>query len=238
MSSDKVSFNELTEAGEVKPGDFFIVENLQKTEKVNFSNIIFGLENVTFGDTIINHSTSILELSGSIASLSGDQDLNSQELNSLLTTAVQLTTAAYLNQIYPVGSILYTITDINPQVTILDTAWQLISEGLFIAGVGTSTDINNVGFTVEEGTGGSNFSFGEYNHLLTLEELAKHSHEFTPINGDNVNIPGIYAESAVPVSTIGNQPELSPTISSLVGGGEYHNNIPPLFGVYVWQRIT
>ena len=35
MSSDKVTFNELPEAGEVKPGDFFIIEDLQQTKKIN-----------------------------------------------------------------------------------------------------------------------------------------------------------------------------------------------------------
>ena len=44
MSSDKVTFNELPEAGEVKPGDFFIIEDLQQTKKINFSNLIFGLD--------------------------------------------------------------------------------------------------------------------------------------------------------------------------------------------------
>ena len=149
MSSDKVTFNELPEAGEVKPGDFFIIEDLQQTKKINFSNLIFGLDNVKFADTITGQTTDILALSANVASLSAQLDLNNLDLNSLLTTTVQTTTAAYLNQIYPIGSILYTITNVNPQVSLVNTAWEQISQGLFVAGVGSAVDKNNIGFTVD-----------------------------------------------------------------------------------------
>ena len=234
MSSDKVTFNELPEAGEVKPGDFFIIEDLQQTKKINFSNLIFGLDNVKFADTITGQTTDILALSTNVASLSAQLDFSSQELNSLLSTTVQTTTAAYLNQIFPIGSIMYTIVNINPQVSLIGTTWEQISQGLFIAGVGSAVDKNNIGFTVGEGNAASNFSAGEYNHSLTLNELASHTHLFTPINGTDTGSAGQYTEYAPgPINSF-----LSPIISTSAGGISNHNNIPPVFGVYVWQRIV
>jgi hypothetical protein len=233
MSSDKVTFNELPEAGEVKPGDFFIIEDLQQTKKINFSNLIFGLDNVKFANTIAGQSTDILALSANVASLSAQQDSNNLDLNALLNTTVQTTTAAYLNQIYPIGSIMYTITNVNPQVSLVNTAWEQISQGLFVAGVGSAVDKNNIGFTVGEGNAASNFSAGEYNHTLSLAELASHTHTFRPTNGDDRGSAGTYTEYAK-----GTQAGLSPVISTSAGGSSTHNNIPPVFGVYVWQRIA
>ena len=228
MSSDKVTFNELPEAGEVKPGDFFIIEDLQQTKKINFSNLIFGLDNVKFADTITGQTTDILALSANVASLSAQLDFSSQELNSLLSTTVQTTTAAYLNQIFPIGSIMYTIVNVNPQVSLIGTTWEQTSQGLFIAGVGSAVDKNNIGFTVGEGNA------GEYNHALTLNELASHTHLFTPINGTDTGSAGQYTEYAPgPINSF-----LSPIISTSAGGISNHNNIPPVFGVYVWQRIV
>ena len=59
MSTAKVSFEQLPVAGEVKSGDFFVIENLLTAKKINFDNIIFGLENVTFAATISAQTTYI-----------------------------------------------------------------------------------------------------------------------------------------------------------------------------------
>ena len=119
-------------------------------------------------------------------------------------------------------------------MSLVNTAWEQISQGLFVAGVGSAVDKNNIGFTVGEGNAASNFSAGEYNHALTLNELASHTHLFTPINGTDTGSAGQYTEYAPgPINSF-----LSPIISTSAGGISNHNNIPPVFGVYVWQRIV
>ena len=39
MSTEKVSFAQLPEAGEVKSGDFFVIEDVLQAKKIDFKNI-------------------------------------------------------------------------------------------------------------------------------------------------------------------------------------------------------
>jgi hypothetical protein len=233
MSTAKVSFAELPEAGEVKPGDFFVIEDVSVAKKINFNKLIFGLENVTFASTISSQSTDIGFLSASIDSLSGQVYNSNNDLTDLLNTTVQSATAAFINVVYPVGTVIYTQSPSNPGLYISNTTWTQIAQGLFIAGVGTGVDRNGVGFTVGEGNAATNFSVGEYRHTLTEAEMPAHTHTIQPIEGTNSRSNGLYIESApVPGAN------LATLESTFTGGNQPHNNIPPLYGLYVWERIS
>ena len=52
MSSAKINISQLPTADEVTSSDYFIVDDTVTTKKVEFNNIIFGLDNVTFASTI------------------------------------------------------------------------------------------------------------------------------------------------------------------------------------------
>lgn len=233
MSTAKVNFEELPIAGEVKSGDFFVIENLLTAKKINFDNIIFGLDNVTFASTISAQTTDIEGLSSSIDTLSAQTVQDGIYLTNLITTTVTSATASFINNIYPVGSVLYTATNINPQDFINGTFWQQIAQGLFIASVGTSVDKNGTGFSVAEGTAVTNFNVGEYNHTLTVNELAAHTHSFQPLEGQTTASSGPYSESAAGPSGA----PLAAITSSSTGGNAGHNNVPPFYGMYVWRRI-
>ena len=233
MSTAKVSFEQLPVAGEVKSGDFFVIENLLTAKKINFDNIIFGLENVTFAATISAQTTDIEGFFFSIDTLFAQTVQDNIYLTNLITTTVTSATASFINNIYPVNSILFTATNINPQNFIAGTFWQQIAQGLFIASVGTSVDKNGTGFSVAEGTAVTNFNIGEYNHILTVNEIAAHTHTFQPLEGTTTASSGPYSESAAGPSGA----PLAAITSSSTGGGSSHNNIPPLYGLYVWRRI-
>ena len=127
MSTEKVSFAQLPEAGEVKNGDFFVIEDLYGAKKINFQNIIFGLGNVTFANTISAQSTDIASLSSSIDSLSGQYVEGESQLQNLITSTVTAATASFISSFYPIGSVLYTTSNTNPTTYLTNTVWDQIA---------------------------------------------------------------------------------------------------------------
>ncbi len=233
MSNAAISWNELPEAGEAKNGDFFVIEDIIQAKKLNYKNLIFGLDNVTFASTISGQSTDIASLSTTIVSLSSQLNSETENLLSLIGTVVQTTTASFVNVVYPINCVIYTAYNINPTTYIPNTSWQQVAQGLFIAGVGSGVDKNGNGFTVGEANAASNFNAGEYKHVLTVSELASHTHTFQPREGTNALVAGTFVESAP-----GPGARLSPITSSSTGNSQSHNNIPPVYGLYVWKRIS
>ena len=227
MSTAKISFAQLPEAGEVKNGDYFVIEDITQAKKLNYKNLIFGLENVTFASTISAQSTDIATLSSTVNTLSGELYSEVNTLQTLIGTVVQTTTANFVNVCFPLNSVLYTATNINPSTFIPNTSWDKVASGLFIAGVGSGVDKNGNGFTVGEGNAASNFNTGEY------KQLAAHTHTFQPREGTNALQAGTFVESAP-----GPGAKLSPITSSSTGSNAGHNNIPPVYGLYVWLRTS
>ena len=233
MSTAKVTFAELPEAGEVNAGEFFIIEDIIQTKKINFSNIIVGLDNITFANTLSGQSTDIISLSANVATLSAQEYLQTQNFTSTILSTVQSTTAVFVNQLYPVGSVICTVINTNPQTTIVGTTWVAIASGVFIAGVGTAVDKNGAGVTVGAGFTPSNKAVGEYTHTLSVSEMPTHLHSFIPISGIKKGGSGTLVSSALAPGTI-----LTAITSSSTGGNLPHNNTPPVFGLYIWQRLV
>lgn len=233
MSSTISWFDKLPPTGEVKGTDLFAVEDEKQVYAIEFSKIIIGLENVTFAKTITDHSTDILALSADIESLSANVDEELLDVDTLIGSVVQSTTAAYLDLIYPVGSILCTVLNITPSTYLKTTTWERVAQGLFIAGVGSGTDKN--GDTIEVGVENapSNFQLGEYKHRLTVAEIPAHKHVFIPEQGKTTSTHGPYVESA-----INNPSPIAAVDTSTTGGDQKHNNIPPVFGMYIWKRVS
>ena len=85
MSTATLSFDQLPVAGEVQNGDFFVIEDITGAKKLDYQNLIFGLDNVTFASTISSQSTDIVSLSTNISSLSSQLYSEVSSLESLLT---------------------------------------------------------------------------------------------------------------------------------------------------------
>ena len=108
----------------------------------------------------------------------------------------------------------------------------LVSEGRFIVGVGQGTDINKTVATYGAGN-----NTGEYSHVLTTEELAKHSHtiEERVVGGNNPR-----AGVVTGTDFIGGREQQGGIQYATLSAGDNtaHNNVPPSYGVYVWQRTV
>ena len=66
-----------------------------------------------------------------------------------------------------------------------------------------------------------------------MNEIAAHTYIFQSLEGTTTASSGPYSESAAGPSGA----PLAAITSSSTGGGSSHNNIPPLYGLYVWRRI-
>lgn len=235
MSTKKINIEQLPEADEVKNGDFFIIDDTVVTKRIDFKNIIFGLDNVTFASTISSQSTDIATLSSNLNSLSGEVYQEVDMLTALINSTVQASTGSFVNLLYPVGSIKYTTANINPATTLPSTSWIQISQGRFVAGVGADTDGNGTTFEVREGD--TLNTAGEYSHELTVAEVPAHTHD-TVVNVKNAGSGANNSYQNGP-QAVGWRLDLPNTYTSTsVGGDAKHNNVPPLYGLYVWQRTS
>ena len=147
-----------------------------------------------------------------------------------------------IDYLYPVGAVYLDTLDVNPQTRFVGTTWGKISEGKFLAGVGSGVDKNSTSQTL---LAGDDVSIGEYTHELTVAELPSHTHKpkmrFMSGSDDNAGYSGYMGSSTRALGDANvygddlNPPALQ--IDS-VGSDQPHNNIPPYFGVYIWKRLT
>ena len=131
----------------------------------------------------------------------------------------------FLDAVYPVGSIYMSVKSTNPS-TLFGGKWAAIA-GKFLIGVGTNKDSNN-----ESKTFTANQTGGEYNHMLTIDEMPKHMHDMPDYDA------GYYAgwgsrNGWCQASVHGNGGRFGTDTS---GNNQKHNNIPPYLAVYIWQR--
>ena len=143
---------------------------------------------------------------------------------------------------FPINSLYFTADDNNPS-TFLGGTWQRVAEGLFLVGVGTGTDKNNVQKTFVAGA-----NDGEYKHTQTVNELAEHNHTITD-NGHTHNYAlsdsgGEYPQkigAMTPVSSTNRGTTDSHTTGITInnsGSSNAMNVTPPSFGLYVWKRTA
>ena len=140
--------------------------------------------------------------------------------------------AAIADTIYPVGSVIFSIDNTNPGDRFTGTTWLQVSKGKFIAGVGQGTDNSSDTHTVAAGDVDTT---GEYKHQLTVTELPEHTHPIKNSsnrgNNDNIAYYGDHGSNS-------GYPQSTDLLPDNTGGNQSHNNIPPTFGMYVWQRTA
>lgn len=117
------------------------------------------------------------------------------------------------NAIWPVGSVYISVNDINPEV-VFGGVWEKI-ENAFLLGASSAHPLGTTG--------------GAEEHVLSVEEMPKHSHKVwggTEVSSLNVN------GYALTSDYLTNQ---YATIEA--GGDKPHNNMPPYLAVGIWKRI-
>ena len=130
-----------------------------------------------------------------------------------------------INVIYPVGSIYISVNSTNPS-NLFGGTWVQFGKGRTLVGVGDYTDgsgnYNN--FTTAE------YSFGEYMHQLSVNEMPAHTHQvYRGTDGNSW------------FGLTGKEPSATPPYAvetSSAGSNWSHNTCQPSITVYMWKRTA
>ena len=161
-----------------------------------------------------------------------ETDLNNAYLGEIDENSASIV-SQLINVIYPVGSIYITTNEQNPG-EYLGGEWESYGEGRTIVGAGTGTDENNVQKMFE-----INQTGGEYQHVLTKDEMPSHDHEiFATVNSYTIVKDGVYlTNTGVSSDTIVDSGR-NQGRTRANGGNQAHNNIQPYIVTYMWKRIN
>ena len=137
-----------------------------------------------------------------------------------------------IDMIYPIGSIYMSVNDTNPSI-LFSGEWERI-QGKFLLGANDDIEEYNAG---KMG--------GEVAHKLTVDEMPSHNHNPSDKGANWVPNTGSMSRTQI---TTGSSGRYTPTPeggmngwkwggTSLTGGGQAHNNMPPFLSVYIWKRV-
>lgn len=242
----QIGILKLPEAFQIVNDDYFIAQISNVTYKIYFKDLLFNLDNASFSPIISAHSTQIITLSTNLYALSAETLDEFSYLKYLLDGTLNNAFNQLTRNIYPVGSIKQTTNPVNPGNYISNTTWEIVSGGNFFAGVGITTS-NGGSYSTGDKNGdiyefipGPDTTIGEYSHKVVNGELPAHTHTFSirlnqSGNQDRVNsyqngpqnYPAMRLDNSTQYTTLSN-----------VTFGDYHNNIPPVYGLYTWKRTA
>ena len=139
---------------------------------------------------------------------------------------------------HPVGS-YYWSNDSTSPATLFGGTWEALPPGYTLIAQGSGSDSFG-SFTYEAGQ-----KYGERKHQLTTDEMAPHVHQerMTTSDGNsnplvNLQTNGTLSGATVP-QAFGYTKKATDTVNTVsAGGGEGHNNIPPVIASYAWRRTA
>lgn len=203
--------------GTLETNDFIYVQFPASTTNLT-STISLNVNNSNIYPVIFGNGNAIL----------------SQVQNQALKLIFQGNSFVVYNEVYesvfPIGRGFIDFTDTDYS-NYLGFTWQKALVGLTPIGAGSHTDGNGKKMTFTLGQ-----EYGEYEHKLTVQESASHSHGFQGgsalFTQPNQGIKGLGAGNywQEGVGAIPN--------TSNAGGDQPHNNIQPSYAVNYWQRVA
>jgi hypothetical protein len=168
-------------------------------------------------------------------------------VNSITTSSSNNSNIDF-DMIYPVGSIYFSVNDVNPG-TLFGGVWEQIAQGRTLIGVGSDIKSNNTNWAGS--LNNNNYSFwcgemgGQFRHQLTIDEMPAHTHNITVLNeNSNGYSPYNSNSEANCVLNYANTFNLTAkgwsnrAASINKGGDKLHNIMPPYLAVYIWKRIS
>lgn len=174
--------------------------------------------NQTFAEKYHIHSISEIEgLQEKIDELTPSLEIETSQ--DVITRINQLTNI--VNSLIPaIGELYITTIDENPSVR-FGGVWEQIKDTFLLAS----------GDTYIAGETG-----GESEHILTIEEIPSHTHNYKRHEFNRTDTDPETGESIYGVNNKTLSARMGTTDS--VGGGQPHNNMPPYLAVYVWKRVA
>lgn len=156
------------------------------------------------------------------------KDQNLADLDDIPTARSNLEVPT-LAEVYPVGSVYLEVTGVNPNTTFGFGTWVQRAQGLFLAGVGTGTDVNAVQKSISQGNNN-----GTYETVLVEDNLPEHAHSLDNGAGDDITATGPGGGSG-----FGGAGDGSNVITTgTVGASAAFEHYPPAFGLYIWERTA
>ncbi len=188
-----------------------------KRNKTAYGNNANNADNITYNENGI--VTSVKKILDKIRNKIGNTDIDTIG-DGTLTGAIDTHNSAINNlksNVSHVGMIIHSTTlNTMEKVTAVygGTAWIQI-QGRFLLGASSGYPNRGVG--------------GEATHKLTVSELPSHTHQ---INREYINVTS-GATSNLSISGSASQ-----ATSGATGGNVAHNNMPPYYTVYIWERTA
>lgn len=122
-----------------------------------------------------------------------------------------------VDKVWPIGSIYLCFDEMNPSDR-FGGRWVRI-ENAFLLAASKSHPVGETG--------------GEETHVLTVDELPKHTHEQADMQygADWLSAPGQWSASSSGSAT-------HQYTTKEAGNDQAHNNMPPYLAVYIWRRVA
>ena len=158
------------------------------------------------------------------------------KIDSLLSD--KISTSDVLSALYPIGSIYMSINSTNPHNLFGGTWKQIKGRFLFATGsntANTTTAYGSMSASAINRSAGE--QGGEVSHKLTTSEMPKHAH---PIRYGSWGSSGsdTYRTVRLPYNQAQGRVGEDARGMEEVGGDGSHNNMPPYYVVYMWERTA
>ena len=153
------------------------------------------------------------------------QDYPNNDVLTDVINAINVEIETIRNSIYPVGSIYLSVNEIEPSQILGFGVWEQIKD-TFLLAAGNNYPAGSIG--------------GETEHVLTIKELAKHTHALkTDIISEDYDVTWApyYEYNEGWVQGPNTETSSPATYTTYTGESEPHNNMPPYLAVYMWKRI-
>jgi hypothetical protein len=135
----------------------------------------------------------------------------------------KLTSNSIIQQVYPVGSIYVSTSNISPSTLFGFGSWEQIKDRFLLA-AGTTHSAGSIG--------------GEETHTLTTQEMPRHNHMFTLADPQAGSLGAEYTCINRDAYEVYSKGWADTTIVMHAGKSAAHNNMPPYLTVYMWKRIS
>lgn len=128
-----------------------------------------------------------------------------------------------VNLVYPVGSLYFSMSDVDP-ANFIGGTWTRVEDRFVLA----------AGDVYSAGTTG-----GESSHVLTIDEMPSHSHSILLNSASSASYDTWdYSFGASKANrNYYSQSPAAPIVGN-TGGSVAHNNMPPYLAVFVWRRTA